>query len=95
MVPVLDDLDLTPEERAKAEESIRCLAYCHWKQAGGPPNEDLRFWHEAEQEWILFQYVPHRLPPQAAQAEDPDLRSDEAAPEHGSPPELIHHGSLT
>lgn len=30
--------------------SIRELAYHHWKEAGEPQGEDLRFWLEAEKE---------------------------------------------
>lgn len=98
MMPTLNDLDLTPEQRAQAETWIRELAFGKWQEAGNPSGEDMRFWCEAEQEWILFQYVPHRLPPEAAQADDPDLRQHDdgmtagfSPAESGSP----HLGSLT
>lgn len=93
MVPALDDLDLTPAERAKAEECVREMAYCHWKRAGCPPGQDLRFWSEAEQEWIQYQYVPHRLPPRAAEAEDPDLHAGELSPTGALPAESKSMGA--
>jgi hypothetical protein len=92
MIPTLNNLDLTPDELHVAEEAIRRMAYEKWLQAGSPPGDDLHFWSAAEQEWILFQYVPHRLPPQA-EGDDPErepshvskVPSAEAAPTDSLP----------
>lgn len=93
MLPTLETLDLTPAERQRAEEFVRNLAYDKWLRAGRPIGQDQHFWCEAEQEWILFQYVPHRLPPQAvgddadadAQASHVTTMSAEPTVDQGTP----------
>jgi hypothetical protein len=56
----LETLELLPEELEAVKEKVRRLAYRHWEAAGSPPNEALRFWLQAEQEWIEHEYTPHR-----------------------------------
>lgn len=63
MQPSLDSLILTPDELHAAKEQVRRMAYLKWQAAGCPPNEALRFWLEAELEWIEYRYIPDRYPP--------------------------------
>jgi hypothetical protein len=56
----IDTLELTQEGRDKARQEIEGMAYRAWERAGRPDGESLRFWHEAENEWIRFYYVPDR-----------------------------------
>jgi hypothetical protein len=56
----LDTLELRPEARRAAEEAIRHMAHRRWDEAGQPAEDDLRFWLEAEREWIERCYVPDR-----------------------------------
>ena len=60
MDPCLDSLLLTADELAAAKQLVREMAYCKWKAAGCPENESLKFWREAELEWIEYYYVPDR-----------------------------------
>lgn len=60
MTPTLDSLSLTEEERAAAREEIQRRAYRKWEEAGRPSGNDLRFWQDAEREWIAYCYVPDR-----------------------------------
>jgi hypothetical protein len=56
----LDSLSLNQEHLQAAREEIRRNAYFKWQKAGCPEGDPLRFWCEAEYEWIEFQYVPDR-----------------------------------
>lgn len=56
----IDTLELTQEGRNRAREEIQGMAYRAWERAGRPEGDSLRFWHEAENEWIRFYYVPDR-----------------------------------
>jgi hypothetical protein len=56
----IDSLELTDEKRKLAREDIQRMAYLAWERAGRPESDPLRFWQEAEGEWIRFHYVPDR-----------------------------------
>ena len=58
----LDALVLTDSARNLARREIETLAYAKWEQAGRPDGTDMRFWLEAESEWIEYRYVPQRYP---------------------------------
>ncbi|REJ70043.1 MAG: DUF2934 domain-containing protein [Planctomycetota bacterium] len=58
--PRLESLLLTAEAQQAAKEEIERLAYLKWERAGRPPDAALRFWLEAEREWIAYCYVPRR-----------------------------------
>ena len=60
MRPCLDSLMLTENERQAAKEEIEVLAYFEWEKAGRPANASLKFWLEAELEWMEYRYVPDR-----------------------------------
>ena len=57
----LNSLDLNEGRLQAARDEIRRNAYLKWEAAGRPEGDPLRFWREAEYEWIEFQYVPDRL----------------------------------
>lgn len=57
----LESLQMSEERRKAAQEEIQRNAYFKWQKAGCPEGEDpMRFWREAEYEWIEFNYVPDR-----------------------------------
>lgn len=56
----LDKLEILPEEFAIVKDQVRQIAYRKWQAAGSPRHQALKFWLEAEQEWIEHDYVPHR-----------------------------------
>ena len=58
--PTLDTLLLTDEERRAAKVQVEQMAYFRWQDAGCPQDDALRFWCEAELEWMEYFYVPHR-----------------------------------
>ena len=58
--PTLDTLFLTEDERRAARAQIQKMAYYKWQEAGCPADNGLRFWCEAELEWIEYYYVPSR-----------------------------------
>ena len=60
--PSLDTLVLTDDEREAARKTIEENAYYKWQAAGSPSNDALRFWAEAEFEWIEYCYIPDRYP---------------------------------
>lgn len=57
----LDSLILTREELNIARSQVEEMAYYRWLYAGCPAGEDLRFWLEAELEWVGYRYCPHRF----------------------------------
>lgn len=59
-IMTLDQLPLSNAEREAAEAEIRQEAYLKWEQAGRPDGDGLRFWQQAELEWIEYRYVPNR-----------------------------------
>ena len=56
--PCLDLLQLTADELKSAKQAVREMAYLKWQAAGCPDNQSLRFWLEAELEWVEYRYVP-------------------------------------
>ena len=58
--PQLDQLLLTEEELESARSQVRDMAYRKWQESGCPENESLKYWQEAEREWIEYYYVPDR-----------------------------------
>lgn len=56
----LDSLRLNQEHLQAARDEIRRNAYFKWQRAGSPEGDPLRFWREAEHEWMEYQYVPDR-----------------------------------
>ena len=63
--PTLETLLLTDDERQSARIQIEKMAYFKWQDAGGPETggpetSALRFWCEAELEWMKYFYVPNR-----------------------------------
>ena len=58
--PCLDSLLLTEDELKVARKQVREMAYFKWQAAGSPEDDALRFWLEAEREWIEYYYVPDR-----------------------------------
>ena len=60
MHPCLDSLILTDEELKAARKHVQEMAYFKWKAAECPEDDALRFWLEAELEWIEYYYVPDR-----------------------------------
>ena len=56
--PSLDLLQLTEEELHDARQAVREMAYFKWQAAGCPDNQSLKFWLEAELEWVEYRYVP-------------------------------------
>lgn len=60
--PQLESLLLSEAGLQAAREKVQELAYLKWQEAGCPEDEALSesFWKEAEQEWILYHYVPGR-----------------------------------
>ena len=56
----LDLLQLTDNELMTAKQQVRESAYFKWKAAGCPEGDSLRFWLEAELEWVEYCYVPDR-----------------------------------
>ena len=38
------------------------MAYFKWQDAGSPDEDPIKFWREAELEWIEYYYVPDRYP---------------------------------
>lgn len=65
----LNSLDLNERRLKAARDEIRRNAYFKWEAAGRPEGDPLRFWHDAECEWIEFQYVPDRLREEIDEAE--------------------------
>ena len=57
----LEMLDLLPDEIKRAQARVKRMAYEKWQEAGCPAGQSLKFWREAECEWIEYEYVPHRL----------------------------------
>jgi hypothetical protein len=62
MHPSLDALLLTKDQRELARQAIKENAYYKWQAAGCPEDDALRFWLEAEYEWVEYCYVPIRYP---------------------------------
>lgn len=61
MAITLESLDLDEARLQAARDEIQQNAYYKWEKAGCPQEQDsLRFWREAEYEWIEFHYVPSR-----------------------------------
>lgn len=60
MSTTLETLELTPEELDACRIAVRKMAYLRWLDAGAPPDRQLDFWLAAENDWIEFNYVPHR-----------------------------------
>ncbi len=60
MFITLENLELRPARLEAARDEIRRNAYFKWQAAGCPSEDPLRFWREAELEWIEFEYVPER-----------------------------------
>lgn len=58
--PTLDTLLLTDDERRAARAQVEKMAYFRWQDAGSPEGCALRFWCEAELEWMKYFYVPNR-----------------------------------
>ena len=56
----LEELVLTEDEIESAREQVKEIAYYKWQRAGCPRDEDLKFWNEAQLEWIAYYYVPNR-----------------------------------
>lgn len=56
----LESLELTDDELQRAREAIRQMAYDNWLMAGMPSGDGIKFWAQAEREWIEHCYVPHR-----------------------------------
>jgi len=56
----LETLELTEEQRRMARREIERIAYRKWATAGLGLTNALKFWREAEIEWIGFCYVPNR-----------------------------------
>jgi hypothetical protein len=57
---MLDTLELIPEELDRAKQRVRALAYAKWQAAGRAFDGSLKFWLEAERQWIEHEYTPHR-----------------------------------
>jgi len=60
MSVTLDTLELTKEQRRMARREIERMAYQKWADAGFRATDALKYWREAEVEWIEFSYVPNR-----------------------------------
>jgi len=60
MQPCLDLLLLTDNELQAAKKQVQEMAYFKWQAAGCPDNAELRFWLDAELEWVEYFYVPNR-----------------------------------
>ena len=58
--PSLDSLLLNEDELQEARRQVQEMAYYKWQHAGCPDGQDLRFWLEAELEWVEYYYVPDR-----------------------------------
>lgn len=58
--PCLELLLLTEEELETAKRQVQEIAYFKWQESGCPEEESLKFWEEAEREWIEYNYVPDR-----------------------------------
>ena len=58
--PSLDSLLLTEDELQAAKRQVEEMAYRKWCDAGRPEDNEIRFWCEAELEWIEYYYVPDR-----------------------------------
>ena len=56
--PSLELLQLMEDELNVAKQTVREMAYFRWQAAGCPDNQSLRFWLEAELEWVEYQYDP-------------------------------------
>ncbi len=56
----LESLLLTSAELQSAQHEVRAMAYQKWQEAGRPNDDSLKFWREAELEWIEYHYVPDR-----------------------------------
>jgi hypothetical protein len=61
MPVTLDTLELPPAQLEACQDEVRRMAYFRWLDAGAPAEGQLDFWLEAENEWIEFNYVPHRM----------------------------------
>jgi hypothetical protein len=61
MATNIDNLELTPSERQECKAMIRKLAYSKWLAAGRPEGQSLAFWLRAEEDWVDWNYVPHRF----------------------------------
>jgi hypothetical protein len=81
----LESLQMSDERRAAAQEEIQRNAYFKWQNAGCPEGDSMRFWREAEYEWIEFNYVPDR-------AVEFATKSREAAAEKNQPRTLARSG---
>jgi hypothetical protein len=62
MLTCLDLLLLTDDELKAARKQVQEMSYFKWQAAGCPQDDSLKFWREAELEWIEFYYVPVRYP---------------------------------
>ena len=58
--PSLDSLLLNEDELQEARRQVQEMAYYKWQHAGCPVGQELRFWLEAELEWVEYYYVPDR-----------------------------------
>lgn len=56
----LESLELDEARLQAARDEIQQNAYYKWQKAGCPQEDSLKFWREAEYEWIEFRYVPSR-----------------------------------
>jgi hypothetical protein len=56
----LDCLVLSRARREAARDEIRKNAYFKWVDAGRPVEDPLKFWREAELEWIEFKHIPEQ-----------------------------------
>ena len=56
--PSLNLLQLTEDELEMAQQTVREMAYLKWQAAGCPEDQSLKFWLEAELEWVEYRYVP-------------------------------------
>ena len=78
MQPSLNCLILTEPEREIARRAIQEMAYFKWLEAGCPDDGTLKFWLDAEKEWVEYCYVPDRYPPEKPSPEQPSPEQTKA-----------------
>lgn len=60
MVTDLSCLEMSEARREEARQEIQKMAYFKWVDAGCPECDPLKYWREAELQWIGSEYVPDR-----------------------------------